>query len=309
MKLLSTLNDNLYDIVFELSSRAAMLSGGNIISGENFIQQLSTDVLSAALLSVPTFCDIAADGTTLSSILSSTGADVSALDRKIDDVIAELEDVSDDLNNKIGAVESTLEEVSADLDEKITDTALTLSSELSVALVNALEPTAGYLKTYVLYQGDIELGKIDIPKDFLVKAAELKTVDTPNVPYSGAVVGDKYIDLVINVKEGTPAVDTHIYIPVKDLVDVYEGYDGPTIKVDVIDNVISAEVKAGSITSALLADESVTAAKIKKSGILTADADGALSADLSDYYTMSQTSSAQEIEDAVNSKSAVSVDN
>ena len=92
MKLLSALNDSLHNIVFELSSRAAMLSGGNIISGENFIQQLSSDVLSASVLSVPTFCDIAADGTTLSSILSGTGADVSAhLDTKIDDLAEDID--------------------------------------------------------------------------------------------------------------------------------------------------------------------------------------------------------------------------
>jgi len=37
--------------------------------------------------------------------------------------------------------------------------------------------------------------------------------------------GDKYIDIVVNVKEGT-ATDEHIYLNVKDLVDVYTAGDG-----------------------------------------------------------------------------------
>lgn len=88
--------------------------------------------------------------------------------------------------------------------------------------------TTGYLKSYQLTQvnpstgAETAVGKIDIPKDFLVKSGTVETVETADTPYSGAVVGDKYIDFIINSKDST-ATDEHIYIPVKDLVDVYTG--------------------------------------------------------------------------------------
>jgi hypothetical protein len=45
------------------------------------------------------------------------------------------------------------------------------------------------------------------------------------VPYSGAVVGDKYIDFVINAKDASETAE-HIYLPVNDLVDVYTAGNG-----------------------------------------------------------------------------------
>ena len=81
----------------------------------------------------------------------------------------------------------------------------------------------GYLATYQLFKGNTAVGdKINIPKDFLVKGAEIKTVATADDPYSGAEVGDKYIDFTINVKSGT-ATDEHLYLPVNELVDAYVG--------------------------------------------------------------------------------------
>lgn len=92
-------------------------------------------------------------------------------------------------------------------------------------------PTTGYLKSYRLKKdGNFINGSatINIPKDFLVKSGSVKTVSTANTPYQGAVVGDKYIDFVINVYSGT-STDQHIYIPVNDLVDVYTEGDGINI--------------------------------------------------------------------------------
>lgn len=79
--------------------------------------------------------------------------------------------------------------------------------------------TSGYLSSYVVKQNGIQVGNtINIPKDFLVKSGSVKTVSTANNPVSGYSVGDKYIDLVINVQEGT-STDSHIYILVSDLID------------------------------------------------------------------------------------------
>lgn len=103
----------------------------------------------------------------------------------------------------------------------------------SYKIEEAATAETGYLKTYVLNRyanGDetgtaVECGKINIPKDYLVKSAEIKEVATADDPYTGAKVGDKYIDFVINVKSGT-ATDEHVYLPVNDLVDVYTAGNG-----------------------------------------------------------------------------------
>ena len=97
--------------------------------------------------------------------------------------------------------------------------------------------TSGYLKSYQLTQvnpstgAETAVGKIDIPKDFLVKSGSVKTVATADTPYPGAVVGDKYIDFVINSKNADET-DSHVYIPVKDLVDVYTGSTYITVNND-----------------------------------------------------------------------------
>ena len=116
----------------------------------------------------------------------------------------------------------------------------------SYKVEEAATAETGYLKTYVLNRyanGDetgtaVECGKINIPKDYLVKSAEIKEVTTADDPYTGAKVGDKYIDFVINVKSGT-ATDEHVYLPVNDLVDVYTAGNGIDISAT---NVVSVKI-------------------------------------------------------------------
>ena len=57
---------------------------------------------------------------------------------------------------------------------------------------------------------------IDIPKDMVISAAEVKKVEQVDQPYSGAVVGDMYIDFTI-----ANATSDHIYLPAKTLFDAY----------------------------------------------------------------------------------------
>ena len=85
-----------------------------------------------------------------------------------------------------------------------------------------------YSKRYGIYQGATgssaspvaseKLTDIDIPKDMVVESGTVETVTTADVPYPGAQVGDKYIDLVL-----ANATSDHIYIPANSLVDVYTG--------------------------------------------------------------------------------------
>lgn len=113
------------------------------------------------------------------------------------------------------------------------------------SIVQEATPDAGYFATYQLYgatTGGTPVpisgsAKINIPRDFLVKSGEVKTVTAADKAAGGIfynnpdfLEGDKYIDFVVNVKDsGTAPADEHIYINVKDLVDTYSGGDGIAI--------------------------------------------------------------------------------
>ncbi len=141
-----------------------------------------------------------------------------------------------------------------------------------------------YSKRYGIYQGSQgssaspvvaeKLADIDIPKDMFVEQGTVGTVTTPDVPYEGAQVGDKYIDLVL-----ANAQSTHIYIPANSLVDVYTAQQNATQIQLAIDsnNVISATVVAGSIGTTELANASVTDEKLANSAKALFDAAGAAS--------------------------------
>ena len=121
------------------------------------------------------------------------------------------------------------------------------------SIVKESTPDTGYFATYQLYGATAGgspapitgSAKINIPKDFLVKSGTVSTVTAADKAAGGKFeddpnfqVGDKYIDFVVNVKEGT-ATDEHLYINVKDLVDVYTGGDGITVNGS---NAISVDV-------------------------------------------------------------------
>lgn len=96
----------------------------------------------------------------------------------------------------------------------------------------------GYATSYKLkrsvngestYVGDT----INIAKDMVLQGATLEVVAESDVPYVGAIVGDPYIDMVFN-----DAAESHIYIPVKGLVDTYTAGDG----IEIVDGKISVKI-------------------------------------------------------------------
>lgn len=93
-------------------------------------------------------------------------------------------------------------------------------------VVKKATANAGYIASYqVTVDGTVVGADINIPKDYLVKSADIKVVDTADAPYTGAAVGDKYIDFVVNTVGGD-GNETHIYLSVQDLVDEYTAGDG-----------------------------------------------------------------------------------
>lgn len=97
---------------------------------------------------------------------------------------------------------------------------------------------------------------IDIPKDMVISAAEVKKVEQVDQPYSGAVVGDMYIDFTI-----ANATSDHIYLPAKTLFDAYVQGNG----IEINGNKIA--VKLDAATEKFL---TVGADGIKLSGVQAA---------------------------------------
>lgn len=121
---------------------------------------------------------------------------------------------------------------------------------------------SGYAATYVVKQGGSQVGvKINIPKDFLVKSASVETVATADTPYAGALVGDKYIDFVVNTTDASETAQ-HIYLPVNDLVDVYTAGNGIAIS--------SANVVSAVVDNTSESFLTVGASGLKLSGVQTA---------------------------------------
>ena len=130
--------------------------------------------------------------------------------------------------------------------------------------------TTGYLASYQLEKDGVKAGEvINIPKDYLVKSASIKTSAGEDDP-SGLPSGSKYIDFVINTHDTASGTGTesHIYLNVEDLVDVYTAGNGISIDAS---NVVSAKVVAGN---GLSIDESGI-----KMGVASATTAGAMSAD------------------------------
>jgi hypothetical protein len=67
----------------------------------------------------------------------------------------------------------------------------------------------------------------------VLQGATLKTVTETDVPYVGAVIGDPYIDMAFN-----DAAQSHVYIPVKGLVDAYTAGDC----IEIVDNKVSVKI-------------------------------------------------------------------
>lgn len=136
-----------------------------------------------------------------------------------------------------------------------------------VKLANA---TTGYLASYQLQKDGAGVGEvINIPKDYLVKSAVVKTSTGAGDP-SGFPAGTKYIDFTINTYDTTTGsgTESHIYLNVQDLVDVYTPGNG----IDISDaNVISAKVVAANGLSVGANGIAMATASTSANGAMTSD--------------------------------------
>lgn len=120
---------------------------------------------------------------------------------------------------------------------------ITSADVADYTVVKLASATEGYIASYELRKDGVKVGAtINIPKDYLVKSGSVETVTQADVPYQGAVVGDKYLDFVVNTIGGDGTTQ-HIYIPVNELVDAYTAGSGIEISGS---NVVSAKVSASN---------------------------------------------------------------
>ena len=161
----------------------------------------------------------AKQGRELKTQIDNIVSGVTATDHNHDTTYSKITDIKDNLTST-----DTNKPLSAKQGKE-----LKTQVDAKVVTVEKTTTESGYAATYVVKQGGTAVGsKINIPKDFLVKSASLKTCTTANTPLSGLAVNDPYLDFVINTV-GNDGTDSHIYINVKDLVDTYTAGTGLTL--------------------------------------------------------------------------------
>lgn len=99
---------------------------------------------------------------------------------------------------------------------------------------------SGFLATYHLTKDNVKVGTaINIPKDYLVKSAEVKVATGSDA--SGFPAGTTYIDFVVNTYDTTSGsgTESHIYLNVETLVKTHTAGNGISISDT---NVISVKV-------------------------------------------------------------------
>ena len=183
----------------------------------------------------------AAEETRATAAEQTLQGNIDALSTYVDTTFETKEDVTakyNELTGKIDAETTAREEADVALETK-----------LSVTVEKQETAEGTYLATYYVKQNGVKVGdSINIPKDFVVKTATVKVCEKDDEPASGLKIGDKYIDLEINTKDESETT-THIYLPIKDMVDAYIGAETTTAKVTIgNDNSISAEVRDGSLS-------------------------------------------------------------
>lgn len=196
----------------------------------------------------------------------------------------------------------------------------------SIAKLDAGSTSEGAAVTYQLAVDGVAGGtKIDIPKDMVVSGGEVKTVSTANSPYSGAVVGDKYIELTL-----ANTANDKLYIPANSLVEyVTSGSSQGDMVVVSIDanHQVTASITDGTVTKAKLASgvqASLDAADsaLQASDIVTGTTNGTINVDGTDIavyglgtaaYTASTaydaSGSAQAVYDSIIALTSTEIDN
>ena len=177
-----------------------------------------------------------------------------------------------------GTAQATAEHLASEI--ATVDAAVKALKTSSKVIVEKIAAEEGYIASYAVKQDGAQVGAtINIPKDYLVKNAELKTCTVADTPVTGYKVGDKYMDFTINTIEGS-GNESHIYINVNELFDAYtsgsEVGDTVVVTVDNANNKISADITDGTIARAKInAAFEKNIADVEKTHAAAAESSGA----------------------------------
>ena len=217
---------------------------------------------------------VAADLASLASYLGTFEGEYDDVIDYIDSIVADALDEAKDYTDTLDSSLASVAKSGAAVDVSIADAGDLIAAtnveaalqELATSIATndaaaevTMEDTSGsgdVLRTYDFYQGLLgtedaaakaakKIGTINIPKDYLVRSATIETVETADSPYTGAAVGAKYIDFVVNTKDGDTGTPAHMYIALNDLVAVMQGSVGSEITVTIgANNTIQASVNS-----------------------------------------------------------------
>lgn len=205
----------------------------------------------------------AADKAKLDSLASGGAIGLTAVDASV--ILG-----SDDNGTTIGVQVSKSEGNALELKEDgLFVSPAAASGAVEFAIEKQSTPEEGFSATYKLkrtaegtgtYVGDA----INIPKDAVLSGGTYEIVKTADTPYAGAVVGDPYVDLVV-----ANAEESHIYIPLKGLVDTVKAGDG----ISVTNNTVSVKVDEANANGLAVGADGLSMA------VATATSAGAMSAE------------------------------
>lgn len=134
-------------------------------------------------------------------------------------------------------VEDALSELASDIKDASTASTVTVTSST---------PTSDeYAAAYTIAQNGKTVGTINIPKDFFVKDISVEECTVADQPKSGLSVGDKYIDLEVNIANGS-ATSKHVYLACNDIITPYTTEQNATE--------VQLSISTGNVISATLSD-------------------------------------------------------
>ena len=137
------------------------------------------------------------------------------------------------------------------------------------SIVKDTTAQSGFLATYHLTKNGSSVGTaINIPKDYLVKSAEVKVATGSDA--SGFDAGTTYIDFVVNTYDTTSGsgTESHIYLNVETLVKTHTAGNGISISDT---NVISAKVVTANGLSVDSDGIKMSVASESANGAMTSD--------------------------------------
>lgn len=181
---------------------------------------------------------------------------------KVDGKQLSTEDYTTEEKNKLSKIEegaqaNTIENIRVNGTKiEVKDKTADIAINVNTYTIDKLATPAGdYVASYVLKENGVRTGAvINIPKDKALNSGSIEIVSRNGYPYSGATIGDKYIDLILN-----DTAKTHVYIPADKLVDIYTG--GQYINVDTVNKSIGLQY--GQLKSDLSSELNIGVAQVE----------------------------------------------